>query len=322
MLESNSFMSVYGIADTEQGGYGWLSGRYGLSIDCLLSVRMVLADGSHVTASEKENPDLFWAVRGAGQAFGVVIEFVFQGFEQKNNVWAGLLAFTPDKLPQIVDFANKLHEVGNGDQAMLMAFSAPPPEYKITLLMVVFYNGPKDDAEAFFGDVLALGPLMNITSEMPYEKVNSLLNPMASYGGRKIFGGGHFQMPLKLSYAQNIMDTLNDFIEKNENTNESVVMFEFFPFQNKMLKVPMEATAFANRGTYYNIGTNMVWKDQKQDEECKKFSKYLTRVINEGGLDQSKIGTKEEGVGVYANYLSELFFLLLSYNYANLTRLR
>ena len=54
------------------GGYGWLSGRYGLTIDSLLQVQIVLADGSIKTASKDENPDLFWAVRGAGHAFGVV----------------------------------------------------------------------------------------------------------------------------------------------------------------------------------------------------------------------------------------------------------
>lgn len=71
------------------GGYGWLSGYHGLAIDNLLSVRMVLADGSLVTASDAENPDLFWAVRGAGQSFGVTVEFTYRAHEQKDPVWAG-----------------------------------------------------------------------------------------------------------------------------------------------------------------------------------------------------------------------------------------
>lgn len=54
------------------GGYGWLSGRRGLTVDCLLEVEIVLADGSIGIASETENPDLFWAVRGAGHSFGAI----------------------------------------------------------------------------------------------------------------------------------------------------------------------------------------------------------------------------------------------------------
>ena len=62
------------------GGYGWLSGLYGLSIDCLVEVEIVLASGEVVRASEEGNPDLFWAVCGAGQNFGVVTEFVMKAF--------------------------------------------------------------------------------------------------------------------------------------------------------------------------------------------------------------------------------------------------
>lgn len=62
------------------GGYGWMSGQHGLAIDLLISVEMVLADGRIVTASETENPDLFWAVRGAGQQFGVSKDYYPQDY--------------------------------------------------------------------------------------------------------------------------------------------------------------------------------------------------------------------------------------------------
>jgi FAD/FMN-containing dehydrogenase len=90
------------------GGYGWLSGQYGLVVDNLLSVTLVAADGRILTASVDENPDLFWAIRGAGHNFGVVTEFKIQAFEQKNEVYAGLLAFTPDELERVIEFSNTL----------------------------------------------------------------------------------------------------------------------------------------------------------------------------------------------------------------------
>ncbi|RAL61629.1 hypothetical protein DID88_002698 [Monilinia fructigena] len=83
------------------GGYGYLSGQYGLVIDNLLSVQMVLASGQVKTVSERESPELFWAVRGAGAAFGVATEFVLRAYKQENLVWGGMLAFSPDKLAAI-----------------------------------------------------------------------------------------------------------------------------------------------------------------------------------------------------------------------------
>lgn len=287
------------------GGYGWLTGRHGLTIDVLRSVKVVLADGSIVTASEKENADLFWAIRGAGQQFGVVTEFMYQGFEQSNPVWAGLLGFPPEKLPQIVEFANKFHETSNGDQGMNWGFSAPPPVCQTIVMTAVFYNGSQDEAEKFFADLLALGPILNHTHSMPYEEVNGMLNAATTYGGRKMFGGGHFTMPLTTPFAENVFATFNDFVKSNENVNESMILFEMLP-HSKVLQVPQEATSFANRGHFYNAATLTRWYNAEQDEVCKGFSKSLSKLIrDQGGLEEAKLGTKAEGVGIYANYLGE-----------------
>src|SRR3954469_8541683 len=88
-LGINSTTGVAGF--TLGGGFGWISRKYGLTVDNLLSVDIVTADGKLVTASEKENADLFWAVRGGGGNFGVVTAFEYRLHEVGPEVIAGLI---------------------------------------------------------------------------------------------------------------------------------------------------------------------------------------------------------------------------------------
>jgi FAD/FMN-containing dehydrogenase len=88
------------------GGYGYLTGRRGLALDCLLRCEVVLANGAVVIASKDENADLFWALRGAGPNFGVVTSFTSQAYPQ-GDCWAGFLAYTPEKLGALIEFGNQ-----------------------------------------------------------------------------------------------------------------------------------------------------------------------------------------------------------------------
>ena len=87
------------------GGYGYLTGRHGLALDCLLSCEVVLANGEIVIASKDENPDLFWGLRGAGPNFGIVTSFTSQAYPQ-GDCWAGFLGFPPGKLDELINFGN------------------------------------------------------------------------------------------------------------------------------------------------------------------------------------------------------------------------
>jgi FAD/FMN-containing dehydrogenase len=171
------------------GGYGYLSPRYGLTIDNLLSVELVLANGKIVTASETENKDLFWAVRGAGAAFGVVTSFTYQAHDQNNDVWGGMLVFPPPLLAEVMAFANTILEGPQGDKVMLVGFGAPPPAHQPVIMAIVFYNGSEEEGKAFYEPLLKLGPLANMTTVMPFSSANSMLNPAMFAGLRRTMKG-------------------------------------------------------------------------------------------------------------------------------------
>ncbi|KAF2094631.1 putative FAD binding oxidoreductase [Rhizodiscina lignyota] len=280
------------------GGYGWLSGRYGMTVDNLLSATCVLASGEIVKCSESSEPDLFWALRGAGQSFGIVTEFVYKAYDQKNKVFAGIAIFTPDKLAQITEFSNKLIASGNTDVAMNWGFTAPPPANQPAVLAGIYYNdGDEAVAREYYKELLDLGPVMDTLTMMPYELLNGVLAAAAGYDGRKLFGGSNFTAPLDPAFTQAVFDKFTQTIMSEKDAGGSAVLFECIP-NSKIRSVPRDATAFANRGDYYTFGLIWKWFDPALDTKFRQHNRELAEFVrNEGG-------TKKAGdVGNYSNYI-------------------
>jgi len=159
-------ISTTGISGlTLGGGIGHLSRKYGLSIDNLLEVDMVLADGSFVTANAEENTDLFWAIRGGGGNFGVVTSMLFRAHEVKNIV-AGPTLWPLDMAAEVMrfysDFFTNAPDDINGTFAFLTVPPGPPfPEelhLKKMCAVVWCYTGPEEKAEDVFAPVREFGP--------------------------------------------------------------------------------------------------------------------------------------------------------------------
>jgi len=158
------------------GGLGHLTRRFGLSIDNLLAVDMVLADGQLVTASADEHPDLFWAVRGGGGNFGVVTSFLFR-LHPLSTVVGGPTLWELDQAEEVMrwyrTFISEAPEELNGWFAFLTVPPAPPfPEHlhmKKMCGVVWCYTGPEESADEVFAPVAAFGPpALHGVHPMPY----------------------------------------------------------------------------------------------------------------------------------------------------------
>ena len=246
---------------------------------------MILADGRVVTTSTDLYPDLFWAVRGAGQCFGVATEFTYRAWNQ-GSVWAGML----------VSFANWNHEQAIPDCGMGMGFTTPPGAPGVVVFISLFYNGSEEDAKAYYKALFDIGPIVNHTGPMPYEKVNGIFNDAQGFGGRKLFGGSNIAFPFDTTFIQSIFDEFVAFTGTHEGTSSSIVMFEFLPYE-KTVSVGVEETAFANRGEYYNVCTTIKWDRPELDQEVRLFNRQINSRIREQGGKK-----KTDAVGVYANY--------------------
>jgi UDP-N-acetylenolpyruvoylglucosamine reductase len=177
MATTSGFISTTGVGGlTLGGGIGYLTRKYGLTIDNLLSVDMILADGSFVTASADENPDLFWAVRGGGGNFGVVTSFEFL-LHPVSTVCFGPTFWPLEEAGTILrawrDFIQEAPEEVGGFFAFLTVPPAPMfPQHlhlKKVCAIVWCYNGSPEKFEETVKPVRALGnPLFEHVGPVPF----------------------------------------------------------------------------------------------------------------------------------------------------------
>ncbi|WP_127356120.1 FAD-binding oxidoreductase [Actinacidiphila soli] len=182
------------------GGHGHLTRKYGLTVDSLVSADVVLADGSFVTASERDHPDLFWALRGGGGNFGIVTSFTF-GLHPVHTVALGITLWTLDHLRAVLQWYREFlpqapHDL-NGFFAELTVPPAPPFPEEIhgqKMCGVVWcWTGELDHAEKAFEIVDEPGPpAFHFTAPMPYPMVQSMFDDLMPAGLQWYWRGDFF----------------------------------------------------------------------------------------------------------------------------------
>jgi len=179
------FISTTGVGWlTLGGGIGYLARKYGLTVDNLLSVDMVLADGRFVTASADENADLFWAVRGGGGNFGVVTSFLFKG-NPVHTVYGGPMIWPLDMAAKVMQFWQDFILSAPDDHNGWFAFITVPPvapfpeQYQMKKMCAVVwcYTGPLNEAEAAFQPIRqAIPPAIDFVGPIPFPVLQSMFD--------------------------------------------------------------------------------------------------------------------------------------------------
>jgi FAD/FMN-containing dehydrogenase len=180
------FISEVGVAGlTLGGGLGYLTRRFGWTVDNLLEVEIVTADGRARRASRDENAELFWAIRGAGANLGVVTSFTFRLHEVGPTVYGGLIAWPFDRADEILRAYRTLTTEAPRELAvwmnLLRAPAAPfvPSEWhgERVCAMAVCYSGDLGEVDAAMAPIRALGdPVFDVLAQQPYTSVQSYLD--------------------------------------------------------------------------------------------------------------------------------------------------
>ena len=253
-------VSSTGIAGyTLGGGLGWLMGVYGLAVDNLLSVELVTAEGEVLHASADSHPDLFWALRGGGGNFGVAASFEYR-LHPVNVVTGGLLAYPVEAAGDLLRFYRDFTQEGP-DELTMHAVVAHAPDgsgMKITGLAIC-HAGSLEDGERDLGPVRAfMEPIVDMLGPMPYAPVNAMLDAAYPRGALSYW---------KSSFLSELGDGLIDeAIGRFHETPSPMNAILIEQYHGAVTRVPVEATAVANREAGYNLLLPTTWLDPADTE--------------------------------------------------------
>ena len=248
------------------GGLGWTMGRFGMSVDNVVSAQVVTADGRVLTASKEHNPDLYWAVRGGGGNFGVVTSLEFD-LHQIGMVNGGLAAHpisaARDVLRKYRDLTRSLPD----DMTLFGALvHAPDGSGAKLAAMAVCHSGPAARAEKELEPVKSFGtPAMVHIGPMPYSVMNTVLDAGFPRGARNYW---------KSSFLNELTDPAIDvMVRQFEACPSPMSGIVLEHFHGKVTRIPVDATAYPHRQVGFNLVVSGQWTDPKDDQKNIKWAR-------------------------------------------------
>ena len=235
------------------GGLGWLMGKYGASVDNLLSADVVTADGQIRHASAAENADLFWALRGGGGNFGVVTSMTFK-LHPVSEILGGLVLYPLDQARDMFrfyrDFCPTLPDEAEAYAALLTSPDGIP-----MAAMLLGYNGPIEEGERVLARARQFGkPAADLVAPMPYGARQSMLDaPNAEHGLHRYW---------RSAFTEQISDDLIDvMVDGAARFSSPLSALFFFHLHGAITRVPADETAFGARKPQWDFDAIGQWKD-------------------------------------------------------------
>ena len=266
-----------GVAGLALGsGSGWLERRIGFTCDHLVEAEVVTADGRKVVASETENPELFWGLRGGGGNFGIVTAFHFRLHPVGPIVLGGMLMYPAamgrDVLRFYRDFMTGApDEVGGG-----VAFiTAPPADFvpepvrgQPVVGVVVLYSGPVEDGEEVLRPLREFGPPgIDMIQPMPYVALQALIDDANPKGMRNYWTADFYS-----GLPDEAVDVLVEHATRPVSPMTEIIVC---PGGGAISRVDEEATAFGQRNAAFNIHYLSMWPDPADDARNISYTKAL-----------------------------------------------
>jgi FAD/FMN-containing dehydrogenase len=302
-LGINSTTGVAGL--TLGGGFGWLSRKYGMTIDNLQSAEVVTAASRVLRASAAENSDLFWALRGGGGNFGAVTRFEFRLHPVGPEVLSGLIVYPLAEgkrvLEQYRDFMAKAPE----ELSMwLVLRQAPPlpflsPEFhgKGAIVLALIYTGDPREGESLIEPLRKFGrPAGEHVGLRPYAAWQKTFDPLLAPGARNYWKSHNFS-----TLENGLLDVVIEYVEKLPSPQSEIF---FGALGGATTRPAPESAAYAHRDAMFVMNFHGRWEDPADDERCIRWARDFFNAsapFASGGVYVNFL-TADEGARVRAAY--------------------
>ena len=280
------------------GGFGWLTRRFGYTCDNLVSADVVTADGSFLKASEKENSDLFWGLRGGGGNFGIVTSFEYQAYPVGPQVTAGMVIHPMERAREVVGFFREFSANAPEELCCVLILRLAPPapflskdvHGKPIVAIAVCHSGSLEDGERAVRPLKELGnPLADIIAPKPFA-VHQTLFDVAMAPGRHYYWKSHY-LPEFLEAAGGV---LMDHAAKITSPHSSIFLFQL---GGALARFGETDTPAGNRNAAYVLNVAASWEDPAQADEHIAWSRECWSAMQQfstGGVNVNFL-TGEEG---------------------------
>ncbi|HLZ85246.1 MAG TPA: FAD-binding oxidoreductase [Caulobacteraceae bacterium] len=235
------------------GGIGWLGGLHGATVDNLISAQVVTADGALRTASETEEPDLFWALRGGGGNFGVVTEFEFR-LHPVGQVLGGMVLYPLDQARDVLrfyrDFCPTLPDAAEANLGLLTLPDGTP-----VAAMLLGYNGPIEEGEGVLAPARRFGrPIADMVAPMSYAARQVQLDqPAAIHGLHRYW---------RSAFSERLSDALIDeLVAAAGRFSSPLSALLLFSLHGATVRPAPDATAFSARRPQWDFDVIGTWSD-------------------------------------------------------------
>ncbi|NLS07666.1 FAD-binding oxidoreductase [Rhizobium sp. P32RR-XVIII] len=322
-------VSTTGVAGlTLGGGSGYLTRKYGLTIDNLLEADVVLADGSFITASKKENPDLFWALRGGGGNFGVVTSFLFQAHPVK-MVFAGPIFWDAalhgkEIMRAYRDFLPKSpEELGVFVGLKTVPSMDPFPREawgKRACAIISSFNGTEEDGRRALAPLLDKlpAPFFNWMGVMPFPAMQGLFDPFFPKG---------LQWYWKGDFVKDLPDAAIDtYISESAKAPSELSLMHLYPIDGAVRRVRSDETAWGARDANWSMVIAGIDSNPQQAGALTRWGRAYWEAVhkfNPGGAYVNFMMDDEGEARVMASYgdnYPRLAAIKKKYDPANLFR--
>jgi FAD/FMN-containing dehydrogenase len=294
LASTGGLISTTGIAGlTLGGGIGWLTRRYGLACDNLLSAEVVTASGDVLRASASEHSDLFWGLRGGGGNFGVVTEFEFR-VHPVSTVMAGLTIFPRDRGLEVARFyRDYVASLSDDFTTMLVFLTAPSEPFvpaglrgQLAVAIVGCYCGPTGDADSVLSPVRSLDPAVDLFEPMPYPGFQSMFDADLPAGDRYYFKGGFL-----LDCSDAVVEVISEFMARRPSLRSE---FDLHHMGGAAARVAEDETAFADRTAAFTYNILAIWDNPRDDHANRTWARAFAAELDRSGTGRA-----------YVNFLSD-----------------